>query len=280
MMGDSVKGNSDTVHSKTVNAIQDDTSAEIGQDNRKDVHETNSVDHKPDLNNASSLKVNDGLTTCVSAYIQDYNSDITSPKDTHCDKINNNDRDNYFDKYTDKNMKNTDDFPRSQPFADSNQFFQDQCYHQTDVKQEFVDPETVSVISVHRSYAKGDSTSSVARRSPSPLSRSRNPMTFKKNSRHCDINEFSDTTTLQNMNNERILMKMNKQVPLSRKCFMYFRSLAAANTWEDHLIEILVLIFGSTFLALCFDLPPTTFIVDILLAMFIKLVLTEVFNDS
>ncbi|XP_045181052.2 titin-like isoform X2 [Mercenaria mercenaria] len=147
--------------------------------------------------------------------------------------------------------------------------------HQTEVKQMFCDPNTIASISVHRSYAKGDSTSSVARRSPSPFSKSRNLMTCAHNGTY----DFTDTTTLQNLNNERILHRMNQKSTCYHRCWCLFRSVATATNWEDYLAEIILLICGSTFLALCFDLAPMTFIIDIVIAMFVKLVLSLVLYD-
>ncbi|KAL4218272.1 hypothetical protein ACF0H5_023008 [Mactra antiquata] len=208
-------------------------------------------------------------------------SEHTSRKEIYCDKINNNNKDLQRNKNNDVNINGVGVKSAKDDLPESEQSTYEACNsHQTEVKQRFIDPETVSVISVHRSYAKGDSTSSVARRSPSPLSRSRNPMTFNQNGRNCDMYSSNDTSTLQNMNNERILMKMNRNVPLSSKCLAYLRSIASTNSWEDHLIELFVLLCCGTFLALWFELSPSTFVKDILIALFIKFVLTEVLNDS
>ncbi|XP_060592101.1 muscle M-line assembly protein unc-89-like isoform X2 [Ruditapes philippinarum] len=147
--------------------------------------------------------------------------------------------------------------------------------HQTALKSKYCDPSSVSIISVHRSYAKGDSTSSVARRSPSPFSQSRSSINGVNNC-HSDC---TDTSTLQNLNNERILHRMNKETSLCHKCWHLLCSFATTTKWENYLWEIIFFISGSTFMALCFDLPPTTFIYYILVAMCVKMALYLVLGD-
>lgn len=185
-------------------------------------------------------------------------------KDNVCDILNNNDK----NISANKNEHNG--------WAVTDGSHDTHSTYQTEVKQLYCEPCTVSSISVHRSYAKGDTSSSVARRSPSPFSRSRNLMTYSQNG----LELCNDTSTLQNLNNERILHRMNQRATFYHRFWTIFRSLVTCKESDDCWLEIILFVCGSTFLALCFDLSPTTFVLDIILALIVKVVLSYVLNES
>lgn len=188
---------------------------------------------------------------------------VSENKDSVCDILNNNGK-------TDVNKSDKNGWEVSEESRDIT------ATYQTEVKQMYCDPSSVSAISVHRSYATGDTTSSVARRSPSPFSRSQNLMSLPQNG----LDLTNDTTTLQNLNNERILYRMNQKATFYHRSWCIFRSIATCTGWDDHLAELILLICGSTFLALCLDLPPTTFVMDIIIAMIVKFILSCVLDDN
>lgn len=124
--------------------------------------------------------------------------------------------------------------------------------------------DSVAKISVNRSYAKGDSTFSIAVRSSSPY-----PPGFT-NTLSADSNQIKSRTELcdlQNKNNNVIERRLQIDEIHQNK------SSPGTVTWDNHVLELILLISGSTFLALCFDLPPWMFMLDILVALVIRVVL-------
>ena len=118
--------------------------------------------------------------------------------------------------------------------------------------------EPVAKISVNRSYAKGDSTFSVAVRSSSPF-----PADLLN--RISADESTTEETDSQNKNNDRIEKRL--------KLDDVTESSPGNVTWDDHVLELILLISGSTFLALCFDLPPWMFTLDVLVVLLIRFVL-------
>lgn len=151
----------------------------------------------------------------------------------------------------------------------------------------FGEPETISV---NRSYARGNSTFSVAKRSPSPFSSSRKHITQGSSSngstylcRHqsCDNNTSSyDTSTLQNLNNERILNRMRQNTKRCAWLWDKFAGFVKDVNFNDNLLEVVLFICGSTFLALWFDIKPSSFVFEIVLVMLVKLVFSYFIQNS
>ena len=119
------------------------------------------------------------------------------------------------------------------------------------------DDSSVSRISVNRSYAKGESTFSVATRSSSPY-----PPDFKKNLKQNESKE--NLSALRNKNNGAT----EKNLKTDSVCLT--RSSPDSVTWDDHVLEIVLMISGSTFLGLCFDLPPWLFMLYVFVALLIR----------
>ena len=144
------------------------------------------------------------------------------------------------------------------------------------------DQDNICEIAVNRSYAKGDSTFSVAKRSPSPMSRRKrlgvNNGTNRRTSPH--LNRQSQTTisdmtsTLQNLNNERIRLK--RQNCWMTKLWYWFVKYAKVNNVDDLFLEMLLLICACTFTALLFDMCPSTHVFIILTVLFIKWALLQI----
>ena len=144
----------------------------------------------------------------------------------------------------------------------------------------YYEQPTISKIAVNRSYATGDSTFSVARRSPSPYPYTRTPVSYSQNEAPSGISPRStikDTSTLQNLNNERILKKM-KRSDILLISWNYFSKFLYRICDEVHVSELFLMLCGCTCLALYIDLPPSTFILDILIALFIRMVLKFVLD--
>jgi len=149
------------------------------------------------------------------------------------------------------------------------------------------DQDNVCEIAVNRSYAKGDSTFSVAKRSPSPMSRRKrlgiNNGTNRRTSPH--LNRQSQTTisdvtsTLQNMNNERILSRLKRQNCWMTKLWNWFVKYAKVNNVDDLFLEMLLLICASTFTSLLFDMCPSTHVFIIITVLFIKWALVQILCD-
>ena len=116
---------------------------------------------------------------------------------------------------------------------------------------------SVARISVNRSYAKGESTFSVATRSSSPY-----PPDFKTTMKQNEPQEHG--SVLRNRNNgatdKNIITDSVRPTENSTGCV----------TWQDHVLEIVLLISGSTFLGLCFDLPPWLFMLYVFVALLIR----------
>jgi len=149
------------------------------------------------------------------------------------------------------------------------------------------DQDNVCEIAVNRSYAKGDSTFSVAKRSPSPMSRRKrlgmNNGTNRRTSPH--LNRQSQTTisdvtsTLQNINNERILCRLKRQNCWMTKLWNWFVKYAKVNNVDDLFLEMLLLICASTFTSLMFDMCPSSHVFIILTVLFIKWALVQILCD-
>ena len=119
------------------------------------------------------------------------------------------------------------------------------------------DDTSVARISMHRSYAKGESTFSVATRSSSPY-----PPDFK--------------TTAKQTGSEHLRNRNNGATDESVKADLVRRieNSPGYSTWFDPVLEIVLLISGSTFLGLCLDLPPWMF----MLYVFVALLIREIFG--
>lgn len=125
-----------------------------------------------------------------------------------------------------------------------------------DIKPEGVfkeDHGSVAKISVNRSYAKGECTFSIATRSSSPYPPC--PMT--------DLKKTESQKHVSHLENVTKSVGLVKVTESSSECV----------TWDDHVLEIVLLISGSTFLALCLDLPPCLFVINVIVALFIRVFL-------
>ena len=130
-----------------------------------------------------------------------------------------------------------------------------------------LDSGTVSKISVNRSYAKGDSTFSVAVRSTSPYPPSdRNKLSaYSEQKMAIAVPQNNNALTAGSQDTDEIYDKDSspRNTPTYRE-----------NTlWDNRMLELIFLVTGTTFLAVCFDLPPLTYILDVLMALIIWLVL-------
>lgn len=130
------------------------------------------------------------------------------------------------------------------------------------------------MISVNRSYARGNSTFSVAKRCPSPFPTSRK-LVIDSDLFHSHLSGY-DVTTLQNISNERILSRMKRKTQWCAGLWERVTSLVNVTNLEDHVWEVFLLLCGTTFLALCFDIKPLTYMFTIMLAMMMKLILSYV----
>lgn len=145
-----------------------------------------------------------------------------------------------------------------------------------EIKSRETIPETISV---NRSYARGNATFSVAkRRSSSPFSEPRK-LTAIYGSCNCPQrcrNETCDITTLQNLNNERLLREMRLRaqwcLPVLNEISTFFK---IANI-NDHCWEIFLLLSASTFLALCIGIKPMVYVLTIVLFLIFRLLVLYV----
>ncbi|XP_052235128.1 uncharacterized protein LOC127847337 isoform X2 [Dreissena polymorpha] len=197
----------------------------------------------------------------ISEYISSSNNEAM------CDILNNNSHENALEHHA-----------KHAVFKDSENI----CAINGDAKYYYDESEPVTSISVHRSYATGSSALILAKRSPSPFScRSvrRSPLSSQTGS------EVSapDVSHLQNLNNERILRKMQGQrmhVDFIARVWKYCAKNTNHCTWDDILVELIFLICAGTYVALVFDVAPSYFVLAVILILLLKLVATHVLQSS
>ena len=228
-----------------------------------------------------SIDVNDSRNTCHTCLS---NGSITNYTRDKIDQLN--DKIGYVDDVTENDVRNNntvgDDTLCHENYSpltnvNNNGIIASECESVNNQKQ----PE---MISVNRSYAKGNSTFSVAKRSPSPFSNSRKPMTNSNLSQsHFNMcrfpnNEGYDVSTIQNINNERILSRMKRNTQWCTRLWDRIHSAVNITNVDDYLSELCLCICGATFLALCLDIKPLSYVLLIVLAMVIKLLLSNLLH--
>ena len=127
---------------------------------------------------------------------------------------------------------------------------------------EGLDSGTVSKIAMHRSYATGDSTFSVAVRSGSPY-----PPSIRH--KHCDNTRRKTGAPVHGTTDRQITTdKVCLQENSSHNC-----NPSRSFPLENYMLEIMLFLSGATFYALFLDIPPHTFILEVLLALVVRLIL-------
>lgn len=137
----------------------------------------------------------------------------------------------------------------------------------------------VSTISVNRSYATGDSTFSVAKRSLSPEVNSIKQIFESTRIEHSKPEEKHDNPEIQKLDNEAVRYNMKRQYNLSNLTPTSFIKFASSDELEDNLSEVMLLFCGCTFLALMFDVTPTSFALGIFIALAIQFILMEILKS-
>ena len=131
---------------------------------------------------------------------------------------------------------------------------------------EGLDSGTVSKIAMHRSYATGDSTFSVAVRSGSPY-----PPSIRH--KHCDDTRWKTGAPVQGTTDGQFTNNLKADKPCIQENSSYNCNPSRSFPLENYMLEIMLFLSGATFFALFFDIPPHTFILEVLLALIIRLTL-------
>ncbi|XP_052764030.1 uncharacterized protein LOC128205972 isoform X2 [Mya arenaria] len=141
-------------------------------------------------------------------------------------------------------------------------------------------PENVSEIAVNRSYARGNSTFSVAKRSPSPFStRRKGPVVLKPAGAGLKESLDPNSPALQNKNNEIILNKLNKQNSWPKKTWDCVVKHGKITEVDDLLLDMMLLVCATTAGALLLDISPSSHVANVMFVMLAKLAFVHILRD-